>query len=315
MFLLLPVMLIFDTMKGETMRYYKLNKKHKDRVFCIIFQARKDLLQLYNAVNNTNYTNEDDLIINTIDDVVYMGMKNDLSFIIGDVLNLYEHQSTYSPNLPLRGFLYFADIYRTIIEPVKKQLYTKKPLAIPFPQYIVFYNGTENQPERSEAKLSDLFICNNPNAIPALECTAVMLNINLGCNRALMEKCRTLKEYAEFIAIIREHLKSDMDYEQAVENAVDQCIRDNILRDVLLKNRAEVIDMILTEYDEEEMRAYLQEEAKKDGFEEGRQKGFEMAVKTFVNSLMTRNLSKEDIISKLMEAFSLTEEEASKYLL
>lgn len=98
---------------------HKINKKYKDRVFRVIFHEKKDLLELYNAINDSNYTNPDDLTITTIEDVVYMGMKNDLSFIIGDVMNLYEHQSSFSPNLPLRGLFYFSSLYREYIEPVK----------------------------------------------------------------------------------------------------------------------------------------------------------------------------------------------------
>lgn len=264
------------------MTNYKLNKKHKDRLFRLVFSK-----------------------------------KNDLSFIIGDVLNLYEHQSSYSPNLPLRGFLYFADIYRAYIEPIKKRLYTTKALSIPFPQYIVFYNGTKTEPERSELKLSDLFIQSSKNSIPALECTAIMLNINFGYNRELMEKCKTLKEYSQFIALIREYIQTDMDYEQAIDKAVDKCIKDNILYDVLIKNKSEVIDMILTEYDEEEMREYLQEEAKKDGFEEGFQDGFQNGfqdgLKALIKTCLDFKISKEDTITRLMEAFSLTKEDAVSY--
>ena len=115
-------------------------------------------MELYNAVNNSNYTNPDDLTITTIEDVVYMGMKNDLSFLIGDVMNLYEHQSSFSPNLPLRGLFYFSSLYKEYIEPVKHRLYTASPLHIPFPKYVVFYNGTKKEPERQELKLSDLFL-------------------------------------------------------------------------------------------------------------------------------------------------------------
>ena len=86
---------------------HKINKKYKDRVFRVIFHEKKDLLELYNAINNSDYTNPEDLTITTIEDVVYMGMKNDLSFLIDDVLNLYEHQSSFSPNLPLRGCFIF----------------------------------------------------------------------------------------------------------------------------------------------------------------------------------------------------------------
>ena len=125
------------------MNDYKLNTKYKDRLFRLIFHDKKELLELYNAINESHYTNPEDLEITTIEDVVYMGMRNDLSFIIGDEMSLYEHQSTFSPNLPLRGLFYFASVYRAYIEPVKKKLYLDSALQVPFPQYIVFYNGME----------------------------------------------------------------------------------------------------------------------------------------------------------------------------
>ena len=292
------------------MTKYKLNKKHKDRLFRIVFREKKDLLKLYNAINNTNYTNEDDLTITTIEDVVYMGMKNDLSCIIGDVLNLYEHQSSFSPNLPLRGLLYFADIYRAYIEPIKKRLYMTKPLLIPFPQYIVFYNGTKNEPERLELKLSDLFREKQKQCMPALDCTAVMLNINLGYNRELMEKCKMLKQYAQFVACIRECMKTEENYERAVEKAVDKCIKENILVDVLRKNKAEVVDMILTEYDEEEMREFLQEEAKKDGLEEGLEEGRKIGIEGLIKCCMDFHASREETVKRVMDTFSLAEDDA-----
>ena len=146
--------MMFDTMKEEQrLTLHKINKKYKDRLFRLIFQDKKDLLELYNAINNSDYTNPEDLTITTIEDVVYMGMKNDLSFLIDDVLNLYEHQSSYSPNLPLRGLFYFSSLYREQIESVKQRLYTNSPLYIPFPQYLVFYNGTKEELERQEKEL------------------------------------------------------------------------------------------------------------------------------------------------------------------
>ena len=133
------------------MNDYKLNTKYKDRLFRLIFREKKELLELYNALNESNYTNPEDLKITTIEDVVYMGMQNDLSFIIGDEMNLYEHQSTFCPNLPLRGLFYFSSLYKAYVEPIKHRLYSTSELKIPFPQYIVFYNGIEIKPERQEA--------------------------------------------------------------------------------------------------------------------------------------------------------------------
>ena len=89
-----------------------VNRQYKDRLFKLIFRDKKDLLQLYNAVNNTEYDNPEDIEVNTLEDVIYMGMKNDVSFLLTDILNLYEHQSTFNPNLPLRGLLYFARLFQ-----------------------------------------------------------------------------------------------------------------------------------------------------------------------------------------------------------
>jgi len=300
---------------------HKINKKYKDRLFRLIFQDKKDLLELYNAINNSDYTNPEDLTITTIEDVVYMGMKNDLSFLIDDVLNLYEHQSSFSPNLPLRGLFYFSSLYREQIEPVKQRLYTNSPLYIPFPQYLVFYNGTKEEPERQELKLSDLFITNGKGATPALECTALVLNINLGHNRKLMEKCKALKEYAQFIAAIRENIAVGMIFEDAVENAVDVCIKKEILSEILRKNRVEVIEMILTEYDENEFRDFLKEEAwnegHKAGMEDGIKRGIERGMRTgliegTIKTCMDFQISKERTIEKLRKDFSMSEEEAGQ---
>ena len=116
----------------------KINAKYKDRLFRWIFSSKKELLDLYNAVRGTNYTDPEALEITTLEDVVYMGFKNDISFLVDDVLNLYEHQSTYSPNMPVRGFLYLADIYRKYLESRDENLYSSRLVQLPFPQYLVF---------------------------------------------------------------------------------------------------------------------------------------------------------------------------------
>ena len=292
------------------MEHYYLNRKYKDRLFRFIFSDKGNLLQLYNAINDSHYNNSDDLVITTIDDVVYMGMKNDLSFIIDDVMSLYEHQSTYSPNLPLRGLFYFSAMYRNYIEPMKQKLYTDSPLRIPFPVYLVFYNGSMEEPERKEILLSDLFIQNGKGLQPALECTALLLNINVGHNQELMEKCRILKEYAQFIHTIRSKISVGLPFQEAVETAVEDCISQNILSEILRKNKAEVIDMILTEYDENEFREFLKEDSWKKGHEAGIQTGIREIIRTFSEL----QLPKEQLLEKLTNSFSLSVEEAEEYI-
>ena len=296
------------------MEHYYLNRKYKDRLFRFIFNDKENLLQLYNAINGSHYSNPDDLVITTIDDVVYMGMKNDLSFMIDDIMNLYEHQSTYSPNLPLRGLFYFSAMYRNYIEPMKQKLYTDSPLRIPFPVYLVFYNGSMEEPERKEILLSDLFIQNGKGLQPALECTALLLNINFGHNQELMEKCRILKEYALFIHTIRSKISIGLPFQEAVETAVEDCISKNILSEILRKNKAEVIDMILTEYDENEFREFLKEDSWKKGHEAGMQDGIKTGICEIIRTFSELQLPKEQLLEKLMNSFSLSVEEAEEYI-
>ena len=296
------------------MEHYYLNRKYKDRLFRFIFNDKENLLQLYNAINDSHYSNPDDLVITTIDDVVYMGMKNDLSFMIDDIMNLYEHQSTYSPNLPLRGLFYFSAMYRNYIEPMKQKLYTDSPLRIPFPVYLVFYNGSMEEPERKEILLSDLFIQNGKGLQPALECTALLLNINFGHNQELMEKCRILKEYALFIHTIRSKISIGLPFQEAVETAVEDCISKNILSEILRKNKAEVIDMILTEYDENEFREFLKEDSWKKGHEAGMQDGIKTGIREIIRTFTELQLPKEQLLDKLTNSFSLSVEEAEEYI-
>lgn len=128
---------------------------YKDRVFRILFRDKKRLLELYNALNDTDYTNEDDLIVNTLENAIYMKMKNDISFVIDSDMCLFEHQSSYCPNMALRGFLYFADLYKKYVKDV--DLSIRKKIMIPAPHYIVFYNGLERKEEEFTQKLSDFF--------------------------------------------------------------------------------------------------------------------------------------------------------------
>lgn len=269
--------------KEETTR---VNREYKDRLFKFIFREKRDLLELYNAINDTAYDDPEAIEVNTMEDVVYMGMKNDLSFLIMDVLNLYEHQSTYSPNLPLRGLFYFADLYRGMVGE-QQDLYSSKRIELPMPQFVIFYNGMQSEPERSILKLSDAFGEKNPKLFPGVECTAVMLNINLGSNARLMEKSRRLWEYAQFIACVRENLSHQMRIGQAVDEAVETCLRKGVLMDILSKNRQEVTNMLLTEYNEE---LHLRNE-RKIALEEGEM----LKLISQVRKKMQKSLSPEQI--------------------
>lgn len=253
---------------------FKINKRHKDRLFRLLFgdeKNKENLLSLYNAIHGTKYTNADDLEITTMDDCVYMKMKDDVSFLLQHVLSLYEQQSSWNPNMPLRGFLYFAHLYNKYIEKNKLNIYGSRQLKVPTPQYIVFYNGDGMMEDERKLKLSDAFEDNR--VADEFEWTATVKNINDGMNHELMKNCRILKEYAQFINKIKCYVKETTDIRKAVDRAVTECLEEDILREFLIAHRAEVLDVCLTEYDEERVLTALREEAREDGWAEGREQG------------------------------------------
>ena len=274
-----------------------VNRIYKDRLYKMIFNNKSELLKLYNAINGTHYDDPAMLTITTLDNAIYMTMENDLSFIIDMRLALYEQQSTVNPNLPLRFLMYIADIYSAYVKDMN--IYSSKKLQIPLPSFVIFYNGVQSQPDRAEFLLSELF---HPTSNePALELKAVMLNINKGHNQELMNACHTLRDYSEYVARIRTY-SGELPFADAVEKAITECIQENILRDFLLKNRAEAKAMSIYEYDEEKTMRMFRKETLEDG------------IHAVIKTCRKFNIPSDDIIQSLIANFQISENEAKKYL-
>ena len=236
-----------------------VNRKYKDTIFRMLFgNDRNELLKLYNAVNDSDYRNPDDLTINTLEEALFVSMRNDVSFVFQDDLNLYEHQSSLCPNLPLRDLFYVADLLHDMT--VDMNIYGSKLLKIPTPRFIVFYNG-EDDPDEDEYRLSELFVKKEDH--PQLELTVKIININDGQDNKVLRSCKTLQEYAKFVAMVRMNRKT-MEIEDAVNTAVDDCIRLGILKDFLNMNRSKVIKTSLYEYNEEKQRKFDREEGREE---------------------------------------------------
>ena len=280
------------------------NTKHKDALFRYIFgENKKDALSLYNAVNNSNYTNEDDLEFTTLDDVVYMKMKNDISFLFCSTLSLYEHQSTFNPNMPLRGLLYFADLYRQLI-PDSAMLYGKKVFKLPTPKYVVFYNGNDNKMTQDIEKMRLSTAFEDPTVSGEFEWTATVININLGHSSQLMKSCHALSEYAIFIDKVRTYAKT-MGTLEAIDTAVEECIKNNVLSDFLAKHRREVVNMTLTEFDETRFAEVCRKEGIEEGIEIGLEKGQQIGLeKGRIYALITflQNGGTESTARTMLEA-------------
>ena len=280
-----------------------IQRKHKDKLFTKLFgdpDNKENLLSLYNALNDRNCTDPNELEITTIEDVIYMGRKNDVSCIVDAHMNLFEHQSTYNPNMPLRGMIYIAKLYEKYIEQYEINIYSEKLAKIPTPRYFVLYNGTKKMPERKDLKLSDAFM--HPEEATGIEFTATMININYGRNKDLMATCRTLEEYAIFIDRVRQYVNINMtpaEVEAAVDRAVDECIKEGILSEFLSKHRAEVRGMILTDYDEEKTMEMFKREFREDGYSAGYDKGRQSEMQRIALQMKTKGMS-DDMIADVL---------------
>ena len=263
------------------------NRNYKDTVFRMLFSDRKNLLSVYNAVNQSNYKNPEDLEIVTLENAIYMGIKNDLAFIMDTNLYLYEHQSTYNPNMPLRDLFYICSEYQKLVD--KKSLFSSTLQKIPAPNFIEFYNGSTVISDCTELRLSSAFECLTGE--PKLELIVTVLNVNEGHNADLMQHCSMLKEYAQYVARVR-HYASDMPLNQAVKRAVDECIREGILAEFLARNRNEVISMSIFEYDKELEEKKLRKAEYEYGFAEGEKHA---AIEIAKRMLKTNNFSLEEI--------------------
>lgn len=262
-------------------------RNYKDRIFRMIFKEKKEFLELYNAMNGTSYDRTEELTVTTLENAIYINMKNDVSYLIHDQLSIYEHQSTRNPNIPLRNLFYVANIYSALTKDIN--LYGSKLARIPRPVFVEFYNGIEPMPERSVLRLSEAYgdageqqqrekgLCQIEGRRPQLELETLVLNINPGYNEKLKESCRTLKEYMLYVKKVREFSRV-MSFDNAVEKAVGECIQEGILAEFLKKNRAEVIKVSIYEFDEEQYKRWIKEEAWEEGMEQGIEQGIEKGI-------------------------------------
>ena len=240
-----------------------INRKHKDRLFSFLFgeKGRKEwTLSLYNAVNSTHYTDPDSIEFTTMEDAVYMGMKNDVSFLLCQVMNVYEQQSSYNPNMPVRQLMYAAKLYDKYIHEHKLNIYGTELIMLPVPRLVVFYNGTDEMDD-TVLELKDAF---RPAVESDISVRVRMVNINYGKNRELLDACRPLSEYAWLIDRIREY-KNDMGIEDAVDRALNEMPQEYEIRPFLMGNRAEVKQMCITEYNEAETMRMFEAEGRKKG--------------------------------------------------
>lgn len=247
------------------------NREYKSDVFSMLMEDKENALELYNALNDSDYADPNLIEMHTLDKGVSLSVRNDAAFILDSNLSIYEHQSTVCPNMPVRCLIYFTSIIERLLK--KRNLYGKTLVKIPTPKFAVFYNGSEEQPEQYDLKLSNAF--EKSAGSPELELICRVYNINHGRNGELLDKCSMLKEYMIFVEYVREyHRKEDYDHlETAINRAIDRCIEENILRDFLMKNRSEVVKVTQLDYTFDRQLELEREEARKEGWAQGQAEG------------------------------------------
>ena len=332
-------------------------RQYKDNVFCLLYRDKNNLLDLYNGLNDTNYTNVDDLTVTTLKGGVYMKYKNDASFVFGQDLYMFEQQSSRNPNMPLRFLHYLSDVYRQMY--TNSDLHRSTMLKIPVPHFVTFYNGKQPLETESILRLSDMY--EKKIDCPELELMVRVININTGAiiNQKLLDtekndiingtnqsddfdksnkninvgnatnshtysseflsKCETLKDYMTFVNKVR--VKTDVekiDIRTAVTEAVDECIAENVLSEFFRNHREEVITVSIYEYDEEGHLEIVKEEGRQLGIAEGEKLGIikgeekerSNGIKVFIKLCKDMNLSDDDTVSKLIEDYQLSKDEA-----
>ena len=236
------------------------NREYKSDVISMMLQIPEYALDVYNAMNDSAYTDPDMIQIMRLENGISLSVRNDASFFISNYLNLYEHQSTYSPNAPLRFLIYLTNLLKKLIG--KRDLYGRKRVQIATPHFAVFYNGTEKRPEKEVLKLSDAFIHHTDT--PEIELTVTVYNINPNNNTQLLEKSEVLRSYMIFVNRVRENLEHqkkiaqnapeydeaayEEELEVAINEAIDYCVKHHIMEEFFRENRNEVTKSMVLDY-------------------------------------------------------------------
>ena len=273
----------------------KANKKYKDSVFSLYFNDPKKLIEVYNAVEGTNYPLDTKVEINTLEDALFMDRINDISFMLnGELVVLLEHQSTINENMPVRMLMYVARIYEKILS--SRDLYKSTRMKIPTPRFIVLYNGNKEYQEHEVQKLSDAFARKDIEF--TLDLKVDVININYGKSKEIVERSQSLMEYSTLVHYTKEALKKGMSLNDAIGMAVKKCLAEGIMADFLNTHGSEVENMLFTEWNMEDALAVR--------YEEGREEGIKALVETLKEFVSDKTLVSQRVSKK----FSITVDEA-----
>ena len=265
----------------------KPNREYRDSMFRFLFGNRKHkdwTLSLFNALSGKDYTDPEEIQYQEMGNVLYIQIREDVVFLYGGSLNFFEHQSTWSPNLPFRMLEYAARQFAAIADKNIKAVYSSRIVKFPKPRFFVLYNGTDRTiPAETTLKLSESYdtISRSEELGNAfdLEVVVHVFNINSGFNESLQEKCRPLKEYTWIVSAIRKETARGRSLKDAIRMVIRRIPESFLIRDEILAERGRVTAMIFDEEwnarQMEKLRNELREEGREIGREIGREEGLE----------------------------------------
>ncbi len=243
------------------------NREYKSDVFSMLMEDKRNALQVYNALNGSTHDDPDMVEMCTLEKGISLSVRNDAAFIIDMELNIYEHQSSFNVNMPLRALIYFITVIKGLVK--NRDLFSSRMITMPTPHFAIFYNGPKDRPEREELKLSDAYA--KPSDKPELELCCTVYNINPDKDNGLLSHCRVLDEYTQFVETVR---KYEHDGEETpIEDAIDYCIGNHILEEFLKERRTEVLKAMTIDMTFERREELMREEEREEGRKEGREEG------------------------------------------
>lgn len=241
----------------------KANQKYKDSVFSLYMSEKRRLVEVYNAIFDKDYPLDTPIEINTLDGALFQNRINDISFILdGKLIVLIEHQSTINENMPVRMLLYLGRIYEKYLE--KINIYRKRKIPLPAPEFVVLYIGRDSYPEEKYLKLSDSFVC-MPEGNNTAELTVRILNIQYEAGKELLKKSKSLREYSFFVNRVREYSEKEYDLKEAIRRAALDCEKLGVMQPFLKDNLSEVENMLFTEWNLEDALKIEREEGREEG--------------------------------------------------
>ena len=249
----------------------KENREYKSDVFSMLMEDKANALEVYNALNGSAFTDPEVVEIVQLEKGVSLSIRNDASYIIDMNFCLYEHQSTYNRNMPLRSMIYFVNALDDWLKENGHDLFGRKRIMIPTPHFVVFYNGVEKRPEYEEMRLSQSFY--HQMEEPEIELVCKAYNINPQNNQELKRKSTVLAGYTYFVEKVRENQKKNMSLAEAIDAAIEDCIQNHILEDFLRSRKDEVRKMTHLDYTWEKREKLIRKEEYEDGRAAGRAEG------------------------------------------